>query len=91
LLKLIKETVGKRLLSARNVVKRVGPQGGLRSFSYECTAEEGYTIHAGTTSAAEVQELEAFFNQHSIPITVEREEKQKRDTMPWTTKPPYLK
>lgn len=69
----------KRLLSARHVVKRIGRQGGLRSFSYECTAEEGYTLHASTAFAAEVRELEAFFNQHGIPIRVEREEKQKRD------------
>ena len=29
-----------------------------------------------TSFAAEAKELEAFFNQHSIPITVKREEKQ---------------
>ena len=70
----------KRLSSARNVVKQVGPQGGLRYLSYEYTAEEGHTVHASTGFAAEARELEAFFNQRSIPITVKREEKQNRRT-----------
>lgn len=65
----------KTLLTARNVVKVLGPKGGLRSFSYEYTAPEGYTFHSGTSSAAEARELEVFFNQHGIPITVRREEK----------------
>jgi hypothetical protein len=81
----------KALLSARNVVKQVGPQGGFRHMSYEYTAEAGHTVHTSATSATEAGELEAFFNQHSIPITVKREEKQKRDSVPWTMKPPYLK
>ncbi len=81
----------KPLLSARNVVKQVGPQGGFRYLAYEYTAEEGHTVHTGTGFAEEARKLEAFFNQHGIPITVEREEKQKRDTMPWSAKPPYLR
>jgi hypothetical protein len=66
------------LLSARNVVKEVGPQGGFRYLSYEYTTEGGSTVHAGTGFAAEARELEAFFNQHGIPITVKREEKKNR-------------
>jgi len=65
----------KSLLSARNVVKHIGPHGGFRSMSYEYTAEGGYTVHTGASSAAEARELEAFFDQHHIPITVKREEK----------------
>ncbi len=68
----------KALLSARNVIKQVGPQGGLHYLSYEYTAEGGYTVHTSTGSTAEAKELEAFFNQHNIPITVKREEKQNR-------------
>lgn len=65
----------KALLTARNVVKELGPRGGLRYLSYEYTAPEGYTVHTGTGSTAEARELEAFFTQHSIPIIVRREEK----------------
>lgn len=71
----------KFLLSARNVVKEVGPQGGLRYLSYEYTAAGGHLVHASTGFAAEARKLETFFNQHGIPITVRREEKQKRDTV----------
>src|SRR5437588_4646314 len=35
-----KKQCERSLLSARNVVKRIGQQGGLRSLSYEYTAEE---------------------------------------------------
>lgn len=69
----------KSLLSARNVIKYLGPQGGFRSLSYEYTAEEGYAVHTGTATAAEARELEEFFHQHGIPITEKREEKQKRN------------
>ena len=65
----------KSLLTARNVVKELGPKGGFRYLSYEYTAQEGYTVHTGASSAAEARELEAFFNQHGFPITVRREEK----------------
>jgi len=68
------------LLSARNVVKQVGPQGGLRYLSYEYTAEGGYTTRTSTNSAEEARKLEAFFHQHNIPITEKREEKQNRRT-----------
>jgi hypothetical protein len=83
--------MGKSLFSARNVVKRVGPQGGFRSLSYEYTVEGGHTLRGGTSLAADAGKLEAFFSQHEIPITVEREEKQKHDAGSWTTKPPYWK
>jgi len=66
----------KELLSAKNVVKRVGPNGGFRYLSYEYTSNEGYTVHKGTGIAAESAKVEAFFEKHGIPITIQREEKK---------------
>jgi hypothetical protein len=67
------------LLSARNVVKNVGPQGGFRSLSFEYTAEGGYTTHRSVGTAAEASKLEDFFQQHNIPTIEKREEKSKRN------------
>jgi len=53
-------------------------KGELHYLSYEYTTEGGYTVHTSTGSTAEAKELEAFFNQHNIPITVKGEEKQSR-------------
>lgn len=67
------------LLSARNVVKNVGPQGGFRSLSFEYTAEAGYTAYSGASTAAEASKLEAFFQEHNIPVIEKREEKLRRN------------
>lgn len=60
----------KRLLSARNVIKTLGPQGGFRSLDYEYTTEEGYTTHTGTPFADVAKEKETFFKEHGIPVTI---------------------
>ena len=60
------------LKTARNVVKRVGPQGGFRSLEYEYINEHGTSVHATTSVKAEAEQLEAFFARQSIPVTVER-------------------
>ncbi len=72
----------KSLSSAKNVVKKLGPNGGFRSLSYEYTAEGGYTRSGGTGLAAESAKIEAFFEKQGIPITVQREEKQKTNKRP---------
>jgi hypothetical protein len=73
----------KSLSSARNVVKKLGPNGGFRSLSYEYTAEGGYTVSASAVLAAESAKIEAFFEKQGIPVTVQREEKQKTNRRPW--------
>jgi hypothetical protein len=73
----------KSWLTAQNVIKRLGPNGGFRGLSFQCTADEGYTRHEMIIDAAKAAEIETFFNKHSILITVEREEKQRNNKRSW--------
>ncbi len=63
----------KLLLSARNVVKRVGPRGGFRMLSYEYVNEQGVLTHSYIVSGTKATDVEAFFVQHNIPISIETE------------------
>lgn len=60
------------LKNAKNVVKKVGPQGGFRYLSYEYVDERGVLVHNNTTSKTEAERLEAFFARQNIPIVVEK-------------------
>jgi hypothetical protein len=59
------------LLSARDVVKRVGPKGGFRMLSYQYVNEQGVLTSSYIMSRAQAEEIEAVFAQHNIPVSVE--------------------
>jgi hypothetical protein len=60
------------LKTAQNVVKTVGPQGGLRRLSYEYVNERGTRVHTSTGSKPEAERLETFFAKHNIPVKIEK-------------------
>jgi len=60
------------LKTATNVIKVVGPQGGLRSFSYEYTNEKGIQVSTSAYNKSEVARLEAFFAEHDIHVQTQR-------------------
>jgi hypothetical protein len=63
----------KVLLTARNVVKRVGPRGGFRLLSYEFVNEQGDISRSCIVSGTKSSDIEAFFARHNIPIAIETE------------------
>ena len=63
----------KLLLSARKVVKRVGPRGGFRLLSYQYVNEQGNLTQTTIVSGAKATDIETFFVKHNIPISVETE------------------
>ena len=70
--RLYRETKFAPLKSARNGVKKVGPQGGFRSLSYEYTDEHGVLVYKSTGSRVEAEQLEAFFTRQAIPIAIQK-------------------
>jgi hypothetical protein len=60
----------RRLRSAKNVVKVVGPRGGFRSLAYEYI-DAGVTIHVAIGIRDEAERLEAFFKRSNIRITIQ--------------------
>jgi hypothetical protein len=60
------------LKTAQNVVKTLGPQGGLRRLSYEYVNEHGTRVHTSTGSKTEAERLERFFAKHNIPVKIEK-------------------
>lgn len=62
----------RRLRTARNVVKVIGPRGGFRSLAYEYTGEQGVTVHVATGIRDEAYRLVAQFMSLGIPITTEK-------------------
>ncbi len=63
----------KLLLSARNVVKRVGPRGGFRLLTYEYVNEQGDLSRSYIVSGTKANDIEAFFARNNIPISIETE------------------
>ncbi len=61
----------KLLLSAHNVVKRVGPRGGFQLLSYEYVNEQGVLTHSYIVSGPKADDIEKFFARHNIPISIE--------------------
>lgn len=59
------------LLSARNVVKQIGPKGGFRMLSYQYVNEQGVLTSSYIVSGTQAKEIEAVFAQHNIPVSVE--------------------
>ena len=47
--------------------------GGFRLLSYEYVNEQGIRTHASIVSAAKANDIEAFFVEHNIPISIETE------------------
>ena len=60
------------LKTATNVVKAVGPQGGLRSLCYEYTNEKGVKVSTSTYDKSEAARLEVFFAEHGIHVQTQR-------------------
>ena len=60
------------LKTATNVVKVVGPQGGVRSLSYEYTNEKGVKISTSTYDKFEVARIETFLAEQGIHVQTQR-------------------
>jgi hypothetical protein len=60
------------LKTATNVIKIVGPQGGLRNFVYDYVNEQGVRSRNSSNDKVEVARLEAFFAKLGIEIQIQR-------------------
>ena len=59
------------LKSATQVVKVVGPQGGIKRLSFEYIDERGIRISKSLIEKAEIERLTLFFYAEGIPVSVE--------------------
>ena len=59
------------LKSATQVVKLVGPQGGVKRLSFEYIDEQGVRVLKSVIGIAEIERLTLFFYAEGIPIAVE--------------------
>ncbi len=59
------------LKSATQVVKVVGPQGGVQRLSFEYIDERGIRISKSVIGKAEIERLTLFFYAEEIPVAVE--------------------
>ena len=66
------------LKTARNVVKRVGPQGGFRSLSFEYVNSDGSKGHFSTSFKSEGDKLEKSFSDLEIPVEIQKEGRETR-------------
>lgn len=60
------------LKTATNVVKVVGPQGGLRNFVYDYVNEQGAKSRYVSIDKVEVARIEAFFAKFGIEVQIQR-------------------
>ena len=66
------------LKTAQTVVKRVGPQGGFRSLSFEYVNSEGNKVRFSTGFRSEGDKLEKSFSDLGIPIEIQKESRETR-------------
>lgn len=59
------------LKSATQVVKVVGPQGGVKRLSFEYIDERGVRVLKSVIGKAEIERLTLFFYAEGIPVAVE--------------------
>ncbi|MCK6581335.1 MAG: hypothetical protein L6Q98_24860 [Anaerolineae bacterium] len=59
------------LKSATQVVKVVGPQGGVKRLNFEYIDEQGIHVSTSVIGKAEIERLTLFFYAEGIPVTVE--------------------
>jgi hypothetical protein len=59
------------LKSATQVVKVIGPQGGVKRLSFEYIDERGVRILKSVIGKAAIERLTLFFNAEGIPVAVE--------------------
>ena len=59
------------LKSATQVVKVVGPQGGVKRLSFEYVDERGVRVSKSVIGKAEIERLIRFFDAEGIPVAVE--------------------
>jgi hypothetical protein len=59
------------LRSATQVVKAVGPQGGVKRLSFEYIDERGVRVLKSVIGKAEIERLTQFFYAEGIPVGVE--------------------
>ncbi len=59
------------LKSATQVVKVVGPQGGVKRLSFEYVDERGIRVSKSVIGKAEIERLTLFFHAEGIPVAVE--------------------
>ena len=60
------------LKTATNVVKIVGPQGGLRNFVYDYVSAQGVKSRNSSIDKVEVARLEALFAKYGIEVQIQR-------------------
>ena len=58
--------------TASEIVKVIGPQGGLRSLSFTYIDNKGQKTYKATMNKDEAARLEAFFFKHNIVVQIDR-------------------